>query len=437
MVDCNFLGGGRMPGEDIIMLRQKELKRLHVIHKVLQGELTQGEAAELISLSERQIRRIVKRLREEGDEGIRHKSRGRESSKKISHRVKSRIIELYRQKYYGFGPTLTAEKLLEIEGIEISRESVRTLLVDSGDWQKERKRRKHRQWRQRKEHRGEMVQMDGSEHDWFEGRGPKCVLMAYTDDATGRVYGRFYGYEGTIPAMDSFRRYARKHGIPLSIYLDKHTTYKSTATPTIEQELQGTKPMSQFERAMKELGVEVIHAHSPQAKGRIERLFGTLQDRLVKEMRLRGISTIKEANWFLQEYLPVYNRKFTVKAISKEDLHRPVPRGIDLDKILCIRTDRTVRNDHTIAHNRKLYQIEKPTLSKKVTVEERINGRMLIVCQGESLRYRQITERPEPERKNKLTERKTRQTYVPPKDHPWRNFDINPYKRKTPQKAVA
>jgi len=261
--------------------------------------------------------------------------------------------------------------------------------------------------------------------------------MAYTDDATGRVYGRFYGYEGTIPAMDSFRRYARKHGIPLSIYLDKHTTYKSTATPTIEQELQGTKPMSQFERAMKELGVEVIHAHSPQAKGRIERLFGTLQDRLVKEMRLRGISTIKEANWFLQEYLPVYNRKFTVKAISKEDLHRPVPRGIDLDKILCIRTDRTVRNDHTIAHNRKLYQIEKPTLSKKVTVEERINGRMLIVCQGESLRYRQITERPEPERKNKLTERKTRQTYVPPKDHPWRNFDINPYKRKTPQKAVA
>jgi len=163
-------------------------------------------------------------------------------------------------------------------------------------------------------------------------------------------------------------------------------------------------PLSQFERALKELGVEVIHAHSPQAKGRIERLFGTLQDRLVKEMRLRSIRSIEEANKFLQEYLPVYNRKFTVQAVSKEDLHRPVPQGIDLNKVLCIRTNRTVRNDHTIAHNKKLYQIEERTMSKKVLVEERIDGTMVIVGQGKALRYRQITERPEI--KKKLTGRK-------------------------------
>ena len=266
MLDCFFLKGDRMAGEDTIMLRQKELKRLHVIHKVIQGDLTQVEATELIFLSERQIRRIVRRIQREGDEGIRHKSRGRQSSRKTSKQLGERIVGLYRRKYQGFGPTLTSEKLLEIEGIEVSKETVRTLLMESGDWQRSRKRRQHRQWRQRKERRGEMLQMDGSHHDWFEGRGPWSVLMGYIDDATGRIHGKFYEYEGTIPAMDSFRRYIRKNGIPLSIYLDKHTTYKSTAKPTIEEEFHGIVPMSQFERAMKELGVEVIHAHSPQAR---------------------------------------------------------------------------------------------------------------------------------------------------------------------------
>lgn len=424
-----------MAERDIITMSQKELKQLHVIHKVLEGALTQRQAAEVVSLSERQIRRIAKRVEAEGDKGIQHRSRGKESHKRFPKELIARVVQLYQEKYQGFGPTLMAEKLLELEGIEVSKETVRTLLIESGDWQKGRRRRKHRQWRQRKGHRGEMVQMDGSHHDWFEGRGPWCVLMAYSDDATGRVNGRFYEYEGTIPAMDSFRGYIRKHGIPLSIYLDKHTTYKSTAKPTIEEEVQGIKPMSQFGRAMKEMGVDMIHAHSPQAKGRIERLFGTLQDRLVKEMRLRGISTIEGANRFLQEYLPVYNKKFMVAAVSKEDLHRPVPKGMDLGKILCIRTERTVRNDHTIAHDRRLYQIEESILSKKVTVQERIDGKMLVVCQGRSLQYRQITKRPEIAKRAVI--RKKRTPNVLPPEHPWRKFDINRFKRKTPQVAVV
>ena len=191
-----------MAERDIIMARQKELKVLHVIHKVIEGEVTQGLAAEMISLSERQIRRIVKRIREEGDGGIQHRSRGRQSNRLKPKKLKERIIKLYQQKYKGFGPTLAAEKLSEIDAIQISDETLRLWLIDAGQWQKKRKRKAHRQWRPRKANCGEMLQMYGSKHDWFEGRGPKCVLMAYIDDATNRVYGRFYEYEGTIPAMD-------------------------------------------------------------------------------------------------------------------------------------------------------------------------------------------------------------------------------------------
>ena len=217
-----------MAERDIITMSQKEMKRLHVIHKVREGIVTQKEAAEIISLSDRQIRRIVKRIGDEGDKGIQHRSRGKESNRRLPGKLVERVKRLYQEKYRGFGPTLTAEKLLELEGIKVSKDTIRGWLMESGQWQKERKVRPHRQWRERKSYYGEMLQLDGSHHDWFAGRRPPCVLMAYIDDATNRVYGRFYEYEGTIPAMDSFKRYIIKHGIPLSIYMDKHSTYKST-----------------------------------------------------------------------------------------------------------------------------------------------------------------------------------------------------------------
>jgi len=270
-----------MAEEDIIMVRPRELKRLDVIRKVMERVIKQVEAAEILSLSGRQIRRIVKRIRREGDRGIVHRLRGRPSNRRTPDPVKDKVIRLYRAQYKDFGPTLASEKLLEREGIRISDETLRRWLLEAGDWKKSRRHRSHRQWRERKAHEGEMVQMDGSHHDWFEGRGPWCVLMGYIDDARGRVFGRFYGYEGTIPAMDSFKRYIRKYGLPLSVYLDRYKTYKSTAKPSLEDELNDREPLSDFERALKELGVEVRHANSPQAKGRIERLFRTLQDRLV------------------------------------------------------------------------------------------------------------------------------------------------------------
>jgi len=397
---------------DIIMVRQTELKRLHVIRKVMEGTLTQRDAADLISLTERQIRRIVARIREEGDKGIRHKSRGRPSHRKLP--FKERTVQLYRSTYPDFGPTLFTEKLQEREGISVSRETVRTWLMEEGEWKKHRRRKAHRQWRERKDCYGEMLQMDGSHHDWFEGRGPRCVLMAYIDDATGSVYGRFYEYEGTIPAMDSFMRYITKYGIPLRVYLDKHTTYKSWAR---RDEFE-TEPLSQFGRALQELGVKMLHAHSPQAKGRIERLFQTLQDRLVKEMRLRGVSTIPEANRFLASYLPAYNRRFSVPPKKNEDLHRMV-KDVDLDTILCIKTERTLKNDHTIQYKGTLYQMEGRTRAKKVMVEELIDGRMRVRHNGVLLSFHPIVQRPAtPENERPFIARG--KGHRPPIDHAWR-----------------
>jgi transposase len=412
MLHCFLFQGGRMAGKDIIMVRQRELKRLHVIHKVMEGTLTEREASGLISLSARQIRRIVKRIREEGDQGIVHRSRGKPSNRRLSLTLKERIIHLYKTVYTGFGPTLFTEKLTEVEGIAVSDETVRAWLVDEGEWKKHRRQKARHQWRERKGHYGEMIQLDGSHHDWFEGRGPKCVFMGYIDDATGRVYGRFYGYEGTIPAMDSFKRYIKKYGIPMSVYCDKHTTYKSPAKPSEDEE-----PLSEFGRASTELGVEIIHANSPQAKGRVERLFGTLQDRLVKEMRLKGISSIEEANKFLVRYLPVHNRRFAIKPEKRENLH--VRAGnVDLDTILCIKTERTVRNDNVIQHNGKLYQLESRIGTKKVMVEDLIDSTMRVRHGKLLLSFHEIDKRPE--KQKEVLSFNLRKTRKPSPDHPWR-----------------
>ena len=408
-----------MVAEDRIEMRLKELKRLKVLHETIKRYLTQATAAAMLGLSERQVRRLVKRVREEKDRGVIHRGRGRPSNNRLAEKLKDKTLDFYRKKYQGFGPTLASEKLFELDGIKLSDETLRKWLLEAGLWKKRRKRSGHRRWRDRKECFGQMVQIDGSHHDWLEGRGSELVLMGYIDDATNTVFARFYDYEGTMPAMDSFKGYVRKYGLPISVYLDKHTTYKSTGKLTLEEQLAGVQePLSQFERALEELGVEVIHAGSPQAKGRVERLFGILQDRLIKEMRLRGIKTKEEANAFLVHYLPVYNRRFNVLAANQTDAHVRLPRNFDLDRYLCIKTQRTVRNDTTISHNGKLYQLDNAT-SKRVNVEERIDGSMRIRSAGVSVPYREITERAKKAvAPPKIL--KPRKTSLPAKDHPWR-----------------
>jgi len=390
-----------MAGRDIIMATQQELKALHVTRKAIDKVITQKEAAEAVDLSERQIRRKIRRVRQEGDKGIIHRLRGALSNRAMPDTIKNKALALFKAKYADFGPTLASEKLFERDKIQVNDETLRLWLIGAGIPYKRRKKRPHRQWRQRKEYYGQMVQMDGSDHDWLEGRGPQCVLMGYIDDATGVPFGRFHEYEGTIPAMDSFKRYIKKRGIPLSVYLDKHTTYKSNAKPSIEDQFNNEAPLSQFERALKELGVEVIHANSPQAKGRIERLFNTFQDRLTKELRLRNIQDIDGANKFLGNYLPAYARRFGVQAAKGGNLHRYLSKDVDLDRILCIKTDRVLRNDSTVAHNSKLYQILSNIRSQKVTVEERINGSIRIRCKGVTLKFKTIHLKP----KRKPTEK--------------------------------
>lgn len=400
-------------------MSRRETKRLHIIHQALDKRITQKTAAELVGLSSRQLRRVLKRVREEGDDGIIHRSRGKASNRRIPQKVKDNVLKLYRKQYSDFGPTFASEKLFDVHQIKLSDETLRLWLSQGNIPYEKRKGRKHRQWRERKHHFGEMVQMDGSHHDWFEGRGPKSVFMGYIDDATGTVSGRFYDYEGTLPAMDSFNRYIKRYGIPQSVYLDKHTTYKATTKQSIQDELEDKKPMSQFERSLAELGITVIHANSPQAKGRVERLFRTLQDRLVKEMRLAGVRSVKQANDFLIKYMPTYNRKFKVKATSEADVHQAALSMRELYKIFCIREERTLRNDFTIAYNGKFYQIKDAVKTQKVAVEERMDGSLHITHRGQDLRFREI-KRP-PVKENLKAPALIERRYQSP-DHPWKRL---------------
>jgi hypothetical protein len=421
--------------EDILTMSQGELKRLHIIRKAIERRIKQHEAAALLEVSPRQIRRLVKRVKEESDKGIIHRSRGKRSHNILQDALRQNALNLCKSIYAGFNPTLASEKLFEKHKITVSRETLRQWFIAEGVTYETRRARPHRRWRERKSHCGQMLQMDGSHHDWFEGRGDHCVLMGYIDDATSRVYARFYDQEGTFPAMDSFKRYALKYGIPASIYLDRHAAYQCKGQATIEDELAGCVPMTQFARALEELGVRLIFAQSPQAKGRIERLFKTFQDRLTKEMRLEKIKSITEANVFLVRYLSVFNRRFGVVPAQGDDVHRPRPALGTMDAILSVRTPRALRNDFTVLHNGTLYQIEYSLRADKVIIEERLNGALFITHKGRRLRYRKILQRPA---KTEAPRSITYKDPVPRKDTPWRLFRL-PGSNRTmnPEKALA
>ncbi len=416
-----------MVGEDRVMMRGTELRRVHVIRQAMEQHISQVEAGRLLELTTRQIRRLLRRVRDEGEAGLAHRGRGKPSNRQIPAKGKTKVLKLYAQRYGDFGPTLAAEKLAERHGLVVSTETLRRWLRDTGVDHFRRRKRPHRTWRARKPHVGELVQLDGSHHDWLEGRGPRGVLMAMIDDASSRVFARFYEYEGTGPALDSFQRYVQRYGIPLAVYTDKHTTYKSPAEPTVDEQLDGRTPHSQFERSLTELGVKVIHAHSPQAKGRVERLFATFQDRLVKELRLAGVSTLEEANRFVEAYVPHYNQRFAVLPAQTVDLHRPRPSAQELDRILCCKTTRVLRRDWTVAHNGHLYQIQDPLRATHVQVEERLDGTLRMTHRGRRLAYQVIDARPmRMPPPAKVSQRPAK----PTADHPWR-------KRLLPERHVV
>src|SRR5258706_564974 len=342
-------------------MKPREIKRLHLINQALGRKISQKQAAEVAGLSPRQMRRLMKRVETEGDRGIVHRRRGKPSNRRIADKTKEKVLALFEKHYADYGPTLASEKLGERHRIEIHPETLRLWLRQARLPYKQRKARPHRQWRPRRRCFGEMVQLDGSHHDWLEGRGPKLVLMGYIDDATSTVEARFYDHEGTVPALDSFRSWVQRYGIPCSVYLDKHTTYRSPQTTTVEEQLQGhEQSQSQFQRAMSELGVEVIHAHSAAAKGRSERLVQNLPDQLGTALRLAGASTLADAHHGLQRYLPLYNQRFRVEAAQPTDLHRRVPARLDLDTVLCLKTQRRAKAHSPGRHGGQVYLVEDP-----------------------------------------------------------------------------
>ena len=378
-------------------MSNKERRRLGILSRVKEGEITIRKAAGLLGTSYRQTRRIYKRYCEEGDAGLVHRGRGKSSNRGFSEARKREILELYKDKYNDFGPTLAAEKLELCDHFSTNPETLRQWLLERGLWTKKRKSKDHRRWRERKENVGEMVQMDGSPHDWFEGRREDAVLMVMIDDASSRTHARFSEAETTRGCMEIFWEYADTYGLPHSLYVDRHSIYRCEREPTVQEQLEQTGPLTQFGRAMHKLGVCIKKANSPQAKGRVERVNGTFQDRLIKEMRLERINTIAEANRFLKEvYLARFNEKFNVPPKNAADLHRNIAQEIDLDEVLCFEEQRQVQNDWTVRWNNRCFQLTKRNRSRglvkqPIKVREKLDGRISMAYKGHRLYFREIT----------------------------------------------
>ena len=414
--------------EDIVEMTKRELERWQVIQRVMLGALTQAEAGEVLGLCERQVRRLVKKGKKKGARGLIHGSRGKPSPRKMAEELEDRITAIIRTRYPDFSPLHATEKLAERHRIGVSREKIRQVMMSHGLWKRRRVRKEAHVWRERKHHVGELVQMDGSHHAWLEERGPRLVLMGYVDDATGRFYGRFYDHEGVYPAMASLRGYIERYGLPLAIYLDKHSTYKTTRQADMDELLRGIQAETQFERALGELGIQVIHAHSPQAKGRVERIFRTLQDRLVKEMRLVGVKSLEEANAFLKRYLDTFNRRFMKEALEPGDFHRPLPKSVNLEDVLCIKGVRTINEGYLVKWRSRTFALGKGSLTlrrQKVTVLDCFDGRLSLRFNGRDLAYREVQEpRPAEPKPVLVKPRRKPPKYYPPATHPWRHYSF-------------
>jgi transposase len=348
-----------MRNQQVLWMTQKDRDRLKILHEVEKGHLTQKQAGVQVKLSERWVRKLLARLREEGDGGILHRLRGRPSKRRLPEAVRQKVVKVVKREYADFGPTLAAEYLAERHGVKLSKETLRQILMAAGVWKRKRRRVEEvHVWRARRACWGELVQWDTSEHDWLEGRGPKLYLLAMVDDATSRACARLGEHDTTEENFRLLRTYLEQWGRPGEYYTDKDSLFTvNRPVPQAEDEAW-PEAETQIGRALKELGISWAPAHSPQAKGRIERFFGTAQDRLVKGMRKAGVRTLQEANTYLQqEYLPLWNHRFTVEPANPTDAHRPLGAEHDLAAILSHVEERVVAKDYTIRYNCRQYQL--------------------------------------------------------------------------------
>ena len=410
----------------LINMTEKELSRYDVIKSLIDKKINGTDASKQIGLSLRQVKRLKSSVIKSGIEGLIHKGRGRESNRKLDLDIIKNVSTLLKEKYYDFGPTFASEKLDEDDQIRIGKETTRTLMTNLGLWTvKSRKTSKiDHIWRPRKDNYGEMQQFDGSYHIWFGGE-KYCLLLA-VDDATGKItYAKFDINESTIAVFKFWLEYFDKHGLPLSIYLDKFSTYKINHKNAVDNK----DMITQFERAMRQVNVVPIVAHSPEAKGRVERMNETLQDRLVKELRLAGITTVEKANMFLEEYIPKFNAKFAVVPNRKKNLHKKVGETVKekLPQIFSIQKTRIVNNNYTIRFKTQYFQlnrIQTTTVYKKdkILVEKHLNGEIKLRTRDCYLNYEILPERPQKEIDIKLPAltRQKQGDYKPPFNHPWR-----------------
>lgn len=409
----------------------EERLRLKVIEELTMGKINGTTAAVKLNLSVRQVKRLKKVFSEKGVDGLIHGGRGKFGSRKTSLAIENKIISIVKEKYSDFGPLMVWEKIGEIHKISIGKETVRQIMIRNNIWDsKKRKRSQYYAWRDRRSSYGELIQFDGSYHDWFEGRNPnikEVCLLAAVDDATGKITGAKFDYNESVEAVFSFWfEYINQNGIPGEIYLDKFSTYKINHKNAVDN----FELMTQFKRAMKELGTNLIAANTPQAKGRVERLFETLQDRLVKEMRLANISTIEAGNRFLKDkFILWYNQRYAVVPKSNNNCHRKldISTGMKLKSIFAKHYTRGVNNDFTVYFRSRYYQLQEiqPTTvfkGDRVLIEERLNHSLKIKYKSHYLNFFELPDKPLKVKSNPAVLTEHRSNWVPPVNHPWRKF---------------
>jgi transposase len=413
--------------EGHLVMSERERERLVVMASIKEEQITIREASEILAISYRQAKRVYGRYRKQGAKGLVHKSRGRASNRAMDSDLRKEIVDSYRGRYEGFGPTFSAEKLAE-EGYKIDHETLRRWLIKEGLWQKRPTRKSHRKWRERRHHFGELVQMDGSHHGWFGRAGGESCLMNMVDDATGSTFAMLDREETTELAMRTLWGWVKQYGVPAALYVDRLSVYVTDREPSVEEQLAGQRPLTHFGKACKKLGIRIIAAYSAQAKGRVERNNAVHQDRLVKELQLEKIQDNDTANAFLaKKYLKAINKKFTVLPASPADYHRPVPEGLDLRTVFCREEERQVNNDWTVQYKNRYFQIVKenqplPRTREKILISEWLNGSIHLIYKGGELKFKELPCRPIKEMVLKATSIKPRKKYIPAADHPWRQF---------------
>lgn len=434
----------------LFTMSKKEINRISIMEELIKKEIKQKQAVKILGLSARQVRRLKKRYKREGAKGLIHKGRGRESNNKIFTEEINRIIEIVKKRYWDFGPTLALEKLQKHHGVAISRETLRKAMIKAEIWKpKRQKKPRIHQMRKRRDQRGELVQIDGSPHAWFEDRRPECCLLVFIDDATSELlWLEFTESETTDAYFKATHGYVKKHGLPLAFYPDRNSIFRVNTAKNGMSSVEDSNGLTQFGRAMRELNIELIPAHSAQAKGRVEKANQTLQDRLVKELRLRGVNTIKQANRYLPEFIKEFNHKFSVQPKNSKDAHRALLSCENLEEILVKKHTRTLSKNLELQYKNILYQIQtdRPTYAMrnaKVTVTEDSSGNIKIYYQGNHLKpkeleYKILIKNPKSEIINtkilnvKVNDIKVRKQQIlnetlkpkrkPAADHPWRQY---------------